>query len=450
MGILYSVRSDRGKPLRATLHIEGHSIVMHSAGDGGNPDYTAALELIIRRLFAAGMPIVAARIVSRDAYVSSLPEADRTIIGADDRGLSAADTIARLTRNMRTMARRAGAKGGGNPQRRIRLELETQVSEQRIVDAIDAVAKSPRVVDPDAGSSRLGHVRMSPDSRCYLLTWNPKNYDWRDLPDQVRSLGAGVRLVLKWSCGNTKRVPAGARVFLLRQGVEPKGIVASGYVTEPTFEDSHWDVSRAARGDKARYIRFAVDSLLDPYGTPPLRIDESSPLPLGELAINVGSSGTLIPSHVAEALTLAWTGHASQRGTLWVPMDPEVSALEGEQRRRYTIHRTREWSLRDARIEQAKRSHPEGRLCCEVPGCGFDFERRYGALGKDYAQVHHKLPLAETNELVRTRLDDLAVVCANCHQMIHRGGLCRPLEGLIAANGAGRDVADTAVSDAEH
>jgi 5-methylcytosine-specific restriction protein A len=28
-------------------------------------------------------------------------------------------------------------------------------------------------------------------------------------------------------------------------------------------------------------------------------------------------------------------------------------------------------------------------------------------------------------------LKDLAIVCANCHAMIHRNGECRPLEGLI-------------------
>jgi hypothetical protein len=29
------------------------------------------------------------------------------------------------------------------------------------------------------------------------------------------------------------------------------------------------------------------------------------------------------------------------------------------------------------------------------------------------------------------KLKDLAVVCANCHVMIHMGGKCRPLAGLI-------------------
>jgi predicted HNH restriction endonuclease len=66
-----------------------------------------------------------------------------------------------------------------------------------------------------------------------------------------------------------------------------------------------------------------------------------------------------------------------------------------------------------------------------VPRCGFDFERAYGELGRGYAHVHHKRPLSERDGDEVTRLEDLAVVCANCHAMIHLGNQCRPLDALI-------------------
>jgi 5-methylcytosine-specific restriction enzyme A len=67
-----------------------------------------------------------------------------------------------------------------------------------------------------------------------------------------------------------------------------------------------------------------------------------------------------------------------------------------------------------------------------VPKCSFDFEKSYGKLGKGYAQVHHLDPLSKSpKEGKFTKLSDLAVVCANCHVMIHVGGECRPLRGLI-------------------
>jgi hypothetical protein len=50
------------------------------------------------------------------------------------------------------------------------------------------------------------------------------------------------------------------------------------------------------------------------------------------------------------------------------------------------------------------------RTTCEV--CGFDFERRYGLVGRGFIECHHVTPLAETDE-IETTLDDLTVVCAN-------------------------------------
>ena len=57
---------------------------------------------------------------------------------------------------------------------------------------------------------------------------------------------------------------------------------------------------------------------------------------------------------------------------------------------------------------------------CQV--CDFDFELTYGNWGKEFAEVHHIKPLSELKgENYRTDLkNDLAVLCANCHRMVHR------------------------------
>lgn len=53
--------------------------------------------------------------------------------------------------------------------------------------------------------------------------------------------------------------------------------------------------------------------------------------------------------------------------------------------------------------------------------CGFDFERTYGLLGKDYIEVHHIRPLSDQQEEVEIDPEnDLICVCANCHRMLHR------------------------------
>jgi 5-methylcytosine-specific restriction protein A len=110
---------------------------------------------------------------------------------------------------------------------------------------------------------------------------------------------------------------------------------------------------------------------------------------------------------------------------------PEFVGFEGEQRRLYVLHRRREASVRKKKL-QAAMIENGGILKCEVPGCGFEFKARYGKLGEGFAHVHHRTPLADAPADGRkVSLKELAVVCANCHAMIHVGGQCRPLEGLI-------------------
>ncbi len=59
-------------------------------------------------------------------------------------------------------------------------------------------------------------------------------------------------------------------------------------------------------------------------------------------------------------------------------------------------------------------------LTCQA--CGFNFEAVYGSLGRDYIEAHHLTPVS-TLKGKRVALDpenDFAVLCANCHRMIHR------------------------------
>ncbi len=110
--------------------------------------------------------------------------------------------------------------------------------------------------------------------------------------------------------------------------------------------------------------------------------------------------------------------------------DELQEAVEGHLRLLLARHRLREHRLRQAKIRAVLRT--SGRLRCEVLACSFDFEETYGALGRQYAQVHHLWPLAAADDRRRTTLMDLAIVCANCHAMIHRGGQCRSLREISA------------------
>lgn len=54
--------------------------------------------------------------------------------------------------------------------------------------------------------------------------------------------------------------------------------------------------------------------------------------------------------------------------------------------------------------------------------CGFDFAKKYRNVGKQFIEAHHLVPLSELDN-GRIKLDpktDFAVLCSNCHRMIHR------------------------------
>ena len=51
--------------------------------------------------------------------------------------------------------------------------------------------------------------------------------------------------------------------------------------------------------------------------------------------------------------------------------------------------------------------------------CGFDFEEQYGSMGRDFIEVHHKIPLYESGECTPDPAKDMITVCSNCHRMIH-------------------------------
>ena len=96
----------------------------------------------------------------------------------------------------------------------------------------------------------------------------------------------------------------------------------------------------------------------------------------------------------------------------------EPEDIEAEEGRVLTrLHRTRERNrkLIDKRKAQALAKY--GKLECEV--CGFDFESRYGERGKGFIEAHHTKPVHTLTEGSTTKLSDLALVCANCHRMIH-------------------------------
>lgn len=69
-----------------------------------------------------------------------------------------------------------------------------------------------------------------------------------------------------------------------------------------------------------------------------------------------------------------------------------------------------------------------GKLACEV--CDFNFSKAYGEHGQGFAECHHKTPVSKLRPGQKTHLSELAIVCANCHRMLHRGKSWKTLNEL--------------------
>ncbi len=83
----------------------------------------------------------------------------------------------------------------------------------------------------------------------------------------------------------------------------------------------------------------------------------------------------------------------------------------------YKMHKVRERDKKIIAKKKAKVLLENGSLECEC--CNFNFEKVYGYLGAGYIECHHIVPLNKFSETKKTTLEDLALVCSNCHRMLH-------------------------------
>jgi 5-methylcytosine-specific restriction enzyme A len=81
------------------------------------------------------------------------------------------------------------------------------------------------------------------------------------------------------------------------------------------------------------------------------------------------------------------------------------------------IHRARERNRNLVALKKAAALKAHGSLKCEA--CSFDFQKTYGTRGAGFMEAHHLQPVSTLRPGDKTRLDDLALLCSNCHRMVH-------------------------------
>ena len=161
----------------------------------------------------------------------------------------------------------------------------------------------------------------------FLLTWNPARWHWADLAEVSRRTAEGTPYASWWSTGNRKKITRGDRVFLLKQGEAPRGIIAAGWVTsEEVYDVPHYDARRAARGDTALRADVEFERIVNPAEHAPLSVETIDGGPLARVCWQTPASGIGLPEDAASELEALWARHV---GGIDGPAYPAVDEAAG-------------------------------------------------------------------------------------------------------------------------
>jgi hypothetical protein len=135
--------------------------------------------------------------------------------------------------------------------------------------------------------------------KAYLFGWNPLKFAWEDIDKDIRKLKLTGKLTDNWSVASHKTIKPGDRAYIVRLGLEPKGIFASGYIASEPYLASR-------KGRIYHRIDIALDVLLNPDEERILGFDI---LKTGDLALQTWApqaSGISIKPQLVDELEGVW------------------------------------------------------------------------------------------------------------------------------------------------
>lgn len=238
----------------------------------------------------------------------------------------------------------------------------------------------------------------------YLCTWNPKNWEWEEFADDYEAISSGKPLTFSWRVLSGKICP-GDRLFIMRLGVPPKGIVASGRAASSSYREG---------GDRQLLVDFEFDTLLDPDSDRILTLDELLEQVDPDYSWTPQGSGVPISDEIAERLEKEWNDLIDSEPVYLIhseELEEGDILTEGGSVQILVNAHERNLKARQACVEHY------GPICCV---CEFNFGKTYGSDHEGLIHVHHLTPLSEIDEEYSVNpIEDLRPVCPNCHSAIH-------------------------------
>lgn len=138
----------------------------------------------------------------------------------------------------------------------------------------------------------------------WLLSWNPSRWNWETLATDRATTINGEKADNRWRCSSSKP-REGDRIFLIRTGNPPKGVVAVGKITRAPYEAEHWEQARADAGETTRFVDVAFDSVRDATTDEIVPLEQLQSREPGQ-EWNPQSSGIEIKAKPARTLERLW------------------------------------------------------------------------------------------------------------------------------------------------
>lgn len=141
----------------------------------------------------------------------------------------------------------------------------------------------------------------------WLLTWNPKNWEWNAFHEWAAGTKLGKRYIEPWTV-MSKKITLGDKFFLMKTSDAPRGIIAHGRVVKEPYSAPHYDPEKASRGKMTNHIDAEFDWIID-YMKEPLLSQGILKTVFPSQQWSPQGSGISIRQEIAEDLKQMWYAH---------------------------------------------------------------------------------------------------------------------------------------------
>jgi predicted HNH restriction endonuclease len=281
---------------------------------------------------------------------------------------------------------------------------------------------------------RIGSGQADARKAVWIFQGNPNSFNVNEYLEERFALGSRINWVVRQ---HRSRVKCGDVVYIWRSAGRLKGesgVVARGIIVdEPAVlpDDSSGLWVDGSPNDEFRAVLSLEDVRLGSEEGM-ISVDAFlSDMTLSQVRILKMRSETnyALTTEQAARLDLFWGRSAPQGAT-----EEIIEGFrEGDLLER--IHRRRERNGRLVELAKARFVELHGKLMCEA--CGFNAQTVYGLDENALIEAHHKVPISDLKAGALSKVEDLVMLCPNCHRAAHHGKQVLDVDALRLKLGNG-------------